>query len=103
MADRFGAEKTAAIDLPDRSLDANIPGGDAYDFLTSPSCADSPLMLSVNCELPGKLGYVFVAYAFLCAGCAGENKVIPGHLSFNTASAMDLQCGFRQITLYLLE
>lgn len=32
-----------------------------------------------------------------------ENKGIPGHLSFNTTSATDLQCGFRQITSYLLE
>lgn len=44
-----------------------------------------------------------MAYGFMCAGCAGENKVIPGHLSFKAASATDLQCGIRQITLYLLE
>lgn len=94
----FGVEKTAAVDLSDISLDANIPEGDAYDFLTTASCTDSPLLLSLKCELPGKLGCVFVAYGFMCAGCAGENKVIPGHLSFNPASAMDLHCGFRQIT-----
>lgn len=99
----FGAEQTAAVDLPDISFDANIPGGYAHDFLTNTSCTGSPLLLSLNCELPGKLGSMFVAYGFMCAGCAGENKVIPGHLSFNTAFAVGLQCGFRQITSYLLE
>lgn len=93
----FGAEETSAVDLSDISLDANIPEGDAYDFLTHISCTDSPLLL--KCELPGKLGCVLVAYGFICTGYAGENKVISGHLSFNTASARNLQCGFRQITM----
>lgn len=44
----FGAEQTAAVDLPDISLDANIPEGDAYGFLTNTSCTDSPLLLSLS-------------------------------------------------------
>lgn len=47
-------EKTAAVDLSDISLDASIPEGDAYDFLTNTSPTASLLTVTQR-ELPAKL------------------------------------------------
>lgn len=99
-----GVEKTAAVGLSDISLDTNIPEGDAYDFLTNTSPTGSLLSGNVSFQQSRD---VYLWDMVLCVVVVflwpRENKGIPGHLSFNTASAADLQCGFRQITLYLLE
>lgn len=47
-------EKTAAVDLSDISLDASIPEGHAYDFLTNTSPTASLLTVTQR-ELPAKL------------------------------------------------
>lgn len=89
--------KTAAVDLSDISLSANIPEGDAYmTFLLSPT--GSLLLLSGNVSFQQSWD-VYLQNMVLCVvvGFLGprENKGVLGHLSFNTASATDLQCGFR--------
>lgn len=96
-------EKTAAVDLSDISLDASIPEGDAYDFLTNTSPTASLLTVTQR-ELPAKLSWLsdMVLCVVVRFVWPRENKGILGHLSFNTSSVTDL-CGFRQITSYLLQ
>lgn len=61
-----GVEKTAAVDLSDISLDANIPEGDACDLLANLFPASFLVLLLGNVSL--QQSCVFVGHGFMLCG-----------------------------------